>query len=465
MKPRALTARSLRRATTGAVAPHAIPTRGGVGGQVPPTSVHTQGNLLRNGPDSSGSAAPTRAARDRGDDPKTWVRRHRHGRPQQKGWASWVAEVAEELRARGGVELAHNLRSCGSTARVRECSACGDALGSVEVRASCGLRVCPWCAKIAAREKVALVGGAVDRVEGYQRAQAKAAAARVEEERATAAAAVDHWLRLEGAARAAGRSAVADRHEERARAAAARVALARREARAVAELGRWSWKLVTFSPAWSPQDGREYTVAGLRRRVARCWAAWSRVWEAGARAGGLAAATLRVEVSSRGHVHLHVLYRGPWVAQSWWARVSGCMVDVRAVDDFGGIVEVVKYSLKMPTPSRAEWIAGDARSVPHPALAASWLLATRRVQLLRHVGVMRDAISAEEAAGEDMREEEPSAVCGCASCGADLSGVQVVLVATRVVARALGPRWGATATVDLWGRVLPRRVSIVRAPW
>ena len=40
-----------------------------------------------------------------------------------------------------------------------------------------------------------------------------------------------------------------------------------------------------------------------------------------------------MECSPGGHVHVHVLYLGPYVAASWWRDVAGCFVDVRACDD------------------------------------------------------------------------------------------------------------------------------------
>lgn len=458
MRPRALSARAMRRAVTAAVEPDARNARGGGWGGTPPTSLDTQGGLLLIGPKSRGSVGrmPTRA-------PRRYARRHALGRGSKLGWRPWVAAVGAELGARGHADLAHALRSCGATARVRPCDSCGDPCASVEVRASCCLRVCPWCARLDARDRVALVSGAIERVEGYQRAQQPAALARVEADRAEAARVVAHWSTFAAAARASGRVDVAARHDARAHAAAAREALARRERAAVRELPRWRWKLVTISLAWSPRDAREYTPERLRQRVAAVVDAWRRAWEAGARAGGLAAATVRVELSSRGHVHAHVLYRGPYVPQAWWARVCGGIVDVRAIDD-RGVVEALKYTLKMPTPGRSEWIAGQGRDAPHPRLAAAWLVATRRAQLVRHHGVMRDAIAAEQAAAPSDPPERPEA-CGCASCGADLTGVEAVMVPTAGVARYLGPRWGATSGVDLWGRALPRRVTLARAPW
>lgn len=480
MKPRPLTARSLRRATMGAVAPHAVPTRGGVGGPVPPTSVHTLGGLLSNGPNGRGSVAPTRATRG----PKTYAQRHALGRGSRKGWRPWVEAVAREFDGRGHRDWAHNLRACGALARVRSCDSCGDECASVEVRASCCLRVCPWCARIDSRERIELVSGAVARVEGYQRAQQRAAAARVAEQLREAAAAVAHWEALAAAARAAKppREAVAERHDARAHAAAARVALAEREAKAVAELPRWRWKLVTISLAWKPLDATEYTPARLRQRAAAAVEAWRRAWDAGARAGGLAAATVRVELSARGHVHVHVLYRGPYIAQKWWAKVCGGIVDVRTINpgpDGDGMREAVKYTLKLPTTSAARWVAGESCDAPHPTLAASWCIATRNVQLVRHLGVMRDAIAAEQVTPAP--SEGDDAGPRCASCGAGIGHTEAVMVSTVAVARYLGPRWSTSGTPGVQNillregetsrdsvirtRGLPRRVSIMRAPW
>jgi len=275
---------------------------------------------------------------------------------------------------------------------------------------------------------------------------------------------------------------VAERHDARAHAAAERVALAEREAKAVAELPRWQWKLVTISLAWKPLDATEYTPARLRQRAAAAVEAWRRAWDAGARAGGLAAATVRVELSSRGHVHVHVLYRGPYIAQKWWAKVCGGIVDVRKInpgEDGDGLHEAVKYTLKLPTTSSARWVAGESCDAPHPTLAASWCIATRNVQLVRHQGVMRDAIAAEQVTPAP--SEGDDAGPRCASCGAGIGHTEAVMVSTVAVARYLGPRWSTSGTPGIQNillrkgetsrdtvirtRGLPRRVTIARAPW
>lgn len=467
--------------------------RGGWGA-APPTSLDTQGDLLPNG-DGVPASGAVKAPRPRPP------HRHRLGRPVRDGWRGWIARVAASLRSFGAEEMAQNLTSCGQTARVTPCrdvadGGCGDPYGRVEVRISCDARVCPWCSRRAAQERVELVTAAAMRVPDYQAAQLAATVERLQEQEHQAQRAVAHWaaFAVEAANRAERRhsqrererdEAKARRHRERAEKAGRRVQLARRQLAGVRELHRWGWKLVTISPLWNPADAAEYEPATMRARAEDVLRRWSKVWEAGARAGGLAAATVRTEMSAHGHIHVHVLYRGPWVPQEWWQSEAGCIVDVRAIRAKdargvereakraeesaaayaervlrGAVTEAVKYALKTPTPTSAEWMSGDRRDVAHPELAARWMLATRHMQLIRHYGVMADAIAAEV----EMQEppEERPADSRCASCGGELHTEASTMHPTARVARALGAAWKAPPKVSPWGVPLPKRVQIVR---
>lgn len=470
------------------------PARGGWGA-APPTSLDTQGDLLPNG-EGVPASGPVKGPRSK------VPHRHRLGRPVRDGWRGWIARVSDALTALGAVEMASNLRGCGQMAMVTPCRAvadggCGDPYGRVEVRISCDMRCCPWCSRRAAQERVELVTAAAMRVADMQAAQLAAVRAKLEGQEHQAQQAVAHWsmLALAAANRAERRQserererdeAKARRHRERAERAGQRVGLARRQLRGVAELHRWGWKLVTLSPRWDPTDAAAYEPAAMRERADDVLARWSRCWEAGARAGGLAAATVRTEMSAGGHIHVHVLYRGPWVPQEWWQETAGCIVDVRAIRATsargaereakraeesaaayaervlrGAVTEAVKYALKTPTPTSPEWMAGDRREVVHPELAARWMIATRHMQLIRHYGVMADAIAAEIELAEP--PEERPADSRCASCGSELHTEASSLHPTAKVARALGPLWKAPPGVSRWGVPLPKRVQITRS--
>ena len=110
--------------------------------------------------------------------------------------------------------------------------------------------------------------------------------------------------------------------------------------------GRWSWKLVTVSPPYDPLCEDSFTVGGLQRRFDDLAERVSRLWDEALSAGGLAAATMSVEISDHGHVHAHLLTFGPWVEPSHVAKVAGCHVDLRRVEPraLGPRVEV-DYSM------------------------------------------------------------------------------------------------------------------------
>lgn len=302
---------------------------------------------------------------------------------------------------------------------------------------------------------------------------------------AQASAARDRWQGIAAKARAGAErarsrgpelEARAARAEERAERAEERRRRARFELYRAREAQRWGWRLVTISPRWAPWEAAGLTVDGLRRRCDDVLARWARCWAGGARAGGAAAATVSVELSSGGHVHAHALYFGPYLTREWWQRLAGCHVDVRAIarvpgvrDDGGelerlervaeregleeldkgqrealrgALREALKYALKAPSPGQGAWIAGAARAIAHPELAARWTIAARRHQLVRHYGTMREAV---ELAGDEgsapVDAREPlDAVAPCRRCGSLELGPPE-LVPTDRVAVLLGASW------------------------
>lgn len=230
----------------------------------------------------------------------------------------------------------------------------------------------------------------------------------------------------------------------------------------------WTWKLITIAPRWDPSDARSYSVEGLRERLDDVRARWVRCWEGGLAAEGLAAAYWRAECSIGGHVHAHILYRGPWLSPGWLAELAGCYVDVRMVrakrrdGDMSSAIkdavrEAVKYTLKSPSILHRAWVAGAEFRTPHPELAASWVLATRRRHIVDAYGVMIDAIRAEKACKPDA-EGDPD-LDACSSCGSiDLDEPETVRVAD--IARSV---WSFTRCAKTpWGQALPARIRVVR---
>lgn len=426
-----------------------LDSAGGSGGAEPtPGQVHTHGGL-RHQTLPGASAGRERRLR--------WHRRHGlHGcraplgRGSRAGWESWVNGMADEFRRHGRPELAMRAASCGRWARSWDCGACGATDAHVEVRVSCCLRTCPWCARQKSRETVRIVAAAAENVPALCRAAAERLAPELRRE-------------------------LQDPATPEARRAALRPALDGCE-----HLDGWRWSLVTVSPPWRPEEEGEYTVERLEERAADALARWTLAWSALGRMGGAGAAWARVELSPGGHVHVHALVCGPFRPVAAWARAAGCFVDVRAVDSLaGGIEECCKYAAKTPSPLRAAWIAGEGprhrANLAHPALAARWTLALRRVRAERSYGPFVDAIRAARLADKTSRgaqeeAEKERAPRRCADCGATIPAADCGRIArTADLARELAGRWGERARKSrvaeilggVPGGVIPPRLQVI----
>lgn len=400
-----------------------------------------------------------------------WKRhRARLARPQHKAWRAWVEAVAAELDRLGLVDVAQSLFHCGRLAWVQRCNACGEPAARVRIRAHCDARACPWCSRVRSqeivRELVAAAPIAAELVAPGPPLDARAdelargLAAELAQTERQVNAWTDEAERLARRAEACGARAVEargrfERATTRAVAFAARARARGDElaARASAFLRHvrarpsWGWKLVTVSPPWNPSNPLESTPLGLAYRLEDLWQRWRACWASVASVEGLASAFAFVELSENGHLHLHAMFFGPWIAESYWRERAQCMVDVKALRAAPGTKpahaiealarEAAKYVTKAPSPTRAQWIAGDGtRSVVHPELAAAWVLAARHRKLSQPYGMAREALAIVRA-----KETEPHAepeVCGC--CGsANLALAE--LVATERVARYLGGQW------------------------
>lgn len=325
---------------------------------------------------------------------------------------------------------------------------------SAEVRVSCGVRGCPGCERRSAAERAARVSGAALRVSELVAHRARAAAAQLATDLDAARSSRDRWAQLAASARARHEARgrvrdldAAEGHALRAARAEVRRARLRRWTTEAQQAHTWRWRLVTVSPPWDPRRGDAYSVAGLRARLADLRARCETVWSHALAVGGLAGATLRVELSALGHVHAHVLYYGPFQHAKHLSRLAGCHVDVRELraqgDDLRAmrraVVEATKYALKAPSGLRQQWVAGESWRVVHPELAAAWIVATRDQQLVTHRGTMRDAIAAELACAPPTPADGPAEL-KCARCHAPVCPIGEVWDIARV-ARELPVAW------------------------
>lgn len=398
------------------------------------------GKGRRRGRREGASPGARRDRRDRERQKRYAGRRHRLARPRSMGEGLWRREVAAECSALGRPDLARGLLSCGRTVMVWDCDSCGERAAWVERRIHCGLRACPDCQRWQTRERVAAMVAAALRVPDFVHARAPAVREELREELAEAERMVARHA--ETARRAAERlarrrdqsgtmaredRAALDRADVAREKAEHRRSRARRWLANASNLQSWGWKLVTVSPPRDPSSGLELSVGGLKGRLEDLLERVDALVSEVLSVGGLAAITVRVELSDTGHVHAHLLYFGPFVVQSFASDVAGCIVDVRKAttnkasagdQDFvadsirDAVTECVKYAVKLASPLSAEWMAGAARRVVHPGLLAAWLVATYNRNLIRHRGVMSDALAAADAC-EEKRTPAPAGLPGC----------------------------------------------------
>lgn len=274
-------------------------------------------------------------------------RRVAEARGCRKGWTAWVSAVAAELDAIGERSRAARLRGCGRKSLAAHC-VCGATHAHPLI--SCGLRVCPWCAR-------------------------RDAARRAE------------------------------------RLAAAMAQLAR-------EHPRKRWRFVTLTGPWDPADPDQVSVRGLRERVSKLWAKWSRIWPELRRRCGVVAATAACESSDRGHVHLHIAVLSGWIDPGWLAGLWGAHVDVRAITQRGH-KEIAKYLAKTHSPADLQWVAGKHRRTIHPRLAARWESATAGRQMRRSYGQLRGLVGDGDLLAADTDPADAD-VRRCDACGLPL---------------------------------------------
>jgi hypothetical protein len=144
-----------------------------------------------------------------------------------------------------------------------------------------------------------------------------------------------------------------------------------------------------------------------------------------------------VELAGSGHVHLHVLYFGPWVnlhaepspfgvTEPGWVEIGqrafpelGEISDVRIADG-NAVGELAKYPLKIPGGASVQWLAGEPLENPdggpgliHPVLAARWEIALHGQRVSEKYGSFRAVGGAPPPLDA---EAPPTALCSC--CGA-----------------------------------------------
>jgi len=190
----------------------------------------------------------------------------------------------------------------------------------------------------------------------------------------------------------------------------------------------YRWRHITLTVPYDPRDPAEVTPTALRERVRILRKAWRAIWTPARSAreratwpglgGPDRAAFFSVELAGTGNVHAHVLYWGPFVSKKSIETVasratggrSGFM-DIRECQGKNGAKEVAKYSVKSPGGRAERWLSGVSRETIHPALAASWEIATFGAQLVSRYGLFRALPDPEDEEIEDERIADDEVVC------------------------------------------------------
>jgi len=446
-------------------------------------------------PDSEGTPAPAVTS----PSVTVPVRRWRPLQPVSMNHRKWRAECTAELYALGAWKRAEKFSVCGSMAYAATCphQGCRASPARIQVIADCDLRICPNCAKRNALEASGKVDEAIEHAERLQRELAPDVARKFREQWERAVRRRDRLAaKVKRLERENEDSPYTLEQADKLAKLRTRTNSLRESWRHARDESRWTWKCATVGVQYDPYDVANYTVEGLRFRAKRAMVAAGAAVDA-LRVTRLEAFTVGGECSDGGHVHAHILYRGPAVhwkaaraavmnalaagdcrkdrpaikASVWlkqvepragyhgdngeakrqWEYLNATLPGVRkqlakavrAGDGDttarlsrrvarmskehiallrGAITESVKYTIKAPSPLRCEWIAGANETVINPKLAARWEVATHRMQLRRHYGIMRRALAIVNAEREEVDATKAGGerVEHCHDCGAEL---------------------------------------------
>ena len=361
--------------------------------------------------------------------------------PCMYGEPAWRRAVSAELRRLGQPALAESFETCGKSARVWHCLECGADPAAVLVGTHCRMRACPTCARVEARDNSHDYADAIEAL-GLLPPESPHTVVPITE------------LFAECLSRAHRRVLKVRKK-------------ASRENRAdeIEKQSAWRWRWATITLRWSPRDPREYTVDRLRARARRAMELarhFVRAVTFDDTLRAAVAAVARCEMSDKGTVHVHILWRGPYVKQDFvnrevfgeaWTitdpKREGTVIlgevrpkfrdEAKGVSLRRAVVETLKYALKAPSPLRVAFMAGERERVIHPTLAARWMVATAKCQLRTPFGAFRPALAAVRAKQKERRDgegnEKPKTFC--VGCGCEVPSVGFAVRPTQAIAREI----------------------------
>lgn len=415
----------------------------------------------------------------------------RYLQPVSRSLDDWRQSYGDWIYRLGGSRaLADSVRTCGAMCRVIDCHGCGEKNASVQVVAGCQTRACPYCARKDAAQSVREITHKARQVPALTMLRALEISDTLKLKRQLLHEKIEmNWVRFFLAT------------TERAKNYYVRVCESQAEQldridQDIVNLRpnnvlKWRWREITLTVRWRPNDPEQYTTRGLKNRLNTVLSMWNRFRSLCAFAG-VATSMLNVELSNNGFVHGHVLFFGPfipykWLTQQMWLSVpyaGYCTVGTvhdgytegwatkktqdlehqmmlandpslkrqlrkqlekhkKRAKSFSSVLsekalkEAVKYHVKAPSVLHHEWVQGQPFNVIHPKLAASWVLATRGVQLRRFAGTILQTTSLD---AEKTETEQKS--LQCPTCKCDLIEAYSVQRPSTIVAREMGVLWG-----------------------
>ena len=250
-----------------------------------------------------------------------------------------------------------------------------------------------------------------------------------------------------------------------------RVELLRFAAKTLDEVEGYEWQLITLNPQYDPdRRSEDMSIEGLRDRAQACVGAWRNLWRTDLKGPG--AAMLRcVEISERGHVHIHAIYYGPSVDKAGIAKRASkltgraCRVDAKRIKGGAkGVANAARYAAKSVKGSASafdeDFLAGEKSGrLLNPELAARWELAAHSLRLSECYGALR-GLSVPRPDEEGGPHDDGAVRCSCGSEGRFTTiyrNVQSYLIECHLKGKAgiEGNRW-----LPYWMRENVRRKKI-----
>jgi hypothetical protein len=190
----------------------------------------------------------------------------------------------------------------------------------------------------------------------------------------------------------------------------------------------YTWQLLTVNPQYDV-DRRSWdlSIEGLNARAQACADTMRDLWRDELNVPG--AALLRcIEISERGHVHVHAIYYGPmvpkWSTTKKVSKLLGrpCQMKVQRIKGGkNGVARAARYAAKSVKGSASafneDWLSGERSGrLLDPELAAKWELAVHNFRLSECYGALR-GLSVPRPDEHGGPHDDGDVQCSCGATG------------------------------------------------